>query len=119
MDGNGRWAQERGRSRLVGHRMGALAVRRTVRAAARKARVPAAIQVTVRIGDSSDHEWTDYWSSNIIDGRDEPLPSGYTVGPEDGIKQANNLVDEVGMVFRQVIFIPTYTNALGPRRSDL
>ena len=28
MDGNGRWAQERGRSRLVGHRMGAQAVRR-------------------------------------------------------------------------------------------
>ena len=35
MDGNGRWAQERGRSRLLGHRMGAVAVRRTVRAAAR------------------------------------------------------------------------------------
>ena len=35
MDGNGRWAQERGRSRLVGHRMGAAAVRRTVREAAR------------------------------------------------------------------------------------
>ena len=35
MDGNGRWAQERGRSRLVGHRMGAVAVRRTVREAVR------------------------------------------------------------------------------------
>jgi len=35
MDGNGRWAQERGRSRLFGHRMGALAVRRAVREAAR------------------------------------------------------------------------------------
>jgi len=33
MDGNGRWAQERGRPRAVGHRMGAAAVRRTVRAA--------------------------------------------------------------------------------------
>ena len=35
MDGNGRWAQERGRSRLLGHRAGVEAVRRTVRAAAR------------------------------------------------------------------------------------
>jgi undecaprenyl diphosphate synthase len=35
MDGNGRWAQERGRSRLLGHHMGAKAVRRTVREAAR------------------------------------------------------------------------------------
>ncbi len=35
MDGNGRWAQERGRSRLVGHRMGVAAVRRTVREAGR------------------------------------------------------------------------------------
>ncbi|MGO8703676.1 MAG: polyprenyl diphosphate synthase [Candidatus Brocadiia bacterium] len=35
MDGNGRWAQERGRSRLIGHRMGVIAVRRTVREAAR------------------------------------------------------------------------------------
>jgi undecaprenyl diphosphate synthase len=35
MDGNGRWAQERGRSRLVGHRVGTIAVRRTVREAAR------------------------------------------------------------------------------------
>ena len=35
MDGNGRWAQERGRSRLLGHRMGVAAVRRTVREAAR------------------------------------------------------------------------------------
>jgi len=35
MDGNGRWARERGRSRLLGHRMGAVAVRRTVREAAR------------------------------------------------------------------------------------
>ena len=35
MDGNGRWAQERGRSRLIGHHMGAMAVKRTVREAAR------------------------------------------------------------------------------------
>jgi undecaprenyl diphosphate synthase len=35
MDGNGRWARERGRSRRLGHRMGAMAVRRTVREAAR------------------------------------------------------------------------------------
>ena len=33
MDGNGRWAQLRGQSRSVGHREGAAAVRRTVRAA--------------------------------------------------------------------------------------
>jgi len=34
MDGNGRWAQRRGRSRMTGHRMGAAAVRRVVREAA-------------------------------------------------------------------------------------
>jgi undecaprenyl diphosphate synthase len=34
MDGNGRWAQSRGLPRIVGHRQGAEAVRRTVRAAA-------------------------------------------------------------------------------------
>lgn len=33
MDGNGRWAAERGLPRAVGHRMGVEAVRRTVRAA--------------------------------------------------------------------------------------
>jgi undecaprenyl diphosphate synthase len=33
MDGNGRWAQGRGRPRLVGHRAGAEAVRRAVKAA--------------------------------------------------------------------------------------
>jgi len=33
MDGNGRWAQERGLPRSLGHRMGVQAVRRTVRAA--------------------------------------------------------------------------------------
>jgi undecaprenyl diphosphate synthase len=33
MDGNGRWAKERGLPRAVGHRMGVEAVRRTVRAA--------------------------------------------------------------------------------------
>ena len=35
MDGNGRWAQARGLPRVTGHRAGALAVRRTVEAAAR------------------------------------------------------------------------------------
>jgi undecaprenyl diphosphate synthase len=35
MDGNGRWAQVRGHSRSAGHREGAAAVRRTVRAARR------------------------------------------------------------------------------------
>jgi undecaprenyl diphosphate synthase len=35
MDGNGRWAQQRGRSRSIGHKEGAAAVRRTVRAARR------------------------------------------------------------------------------------
>ena len=35
MDGNGRWAQLRGEPRVAGHREGALAVRRTVRAARR------------------------------------------------------------------------------------
>jgi undecaprenyl diphosphate synthase len=35
MDGNGRWARERGRPRTVGHRAGARAVRRTVEAAPR------------------------------------------------------------------------------------
>jgi undecaprenyl diphosphate synthase len=35
MDGNGRWAQLRGEPRVTGHREGALAVRRTVRAARR------------------------------------------------------------------------------------
>ncbi len=35
MDGNGRWAQLRGQPRSVGHREGAAAVRRTVRAARR------------------------------------------------------------------------------------
>jgi undecaprenyl diphosphate synthase len=35
MDGNGRWAQVRGQPRAVGHREGASAVRRTVRAARR------------------------------------------------------------------------------------
>ena len=35
MDGNGRWAQRRGLPRPVGHRMGALAVRRVVEHAAR------------------------------------------------------------------------------------
>jgi undecaprenyl diphosphate synthase len=34
MDGNGRWATERGRARRSGHRAGAAAVRRTVEAAA-------------------------------------------------------------------------------------
>ena len=33
MDGNGRWAERRGRPRYVGHRMGARAVRRTTEAA--------------------------------------------------------------------------------------
>ena len=33
MDGNGRWAEQRGLPRSVGHRMGVEAVRRTVRAA--------------------------------------------------------------------------------------
>lgn len=33
MDGNGRWAQQRGLSRIEGHRKGAIAVRRTVEAA--------------------------------------------------------------------------------------
>ena len=33
MDGNGRWARERGLPRAVGHRTGVEAVRRTVRAA--------------------------------------------------------------------------------------
>jgi undecaprenyl diphosphate synthase len=35
MDGNGRWAQLRGQARAAGHREGAIAVRRTVRAARR------------------------------------------------------------------------------------
>ncbi len=35
MDGNGRWAQQRGAARPLGHRTGAEAVRRTVRAARR------------------------------------------------------------------------------------
>jgi undecaprenyl diphosphate synthase len=35
MDGNGRWAQARGRPRIFGHRAGAQAVRRTVEAARR------------------------------------------------------------------------------------
>src|SRR5205085_2633353 len=35
MDGNGRWAQQRGMSRTRGHREGSEAVRRTVRAARR------------------------------------------------------------------------------------
>ena len=35
MDGNGRWATRRGRSRTAGHRAGATAVRRTVEAAPR------------------------------------------------------------------------------------
>src|SRR4029077_11297253 len=35
MDGNGRWAQLRGQERAIGHREGALAVRRTVRMARR------------------------------------------------------------------------------------
>ena len=35
MDGNGRWAQQRGKGRAIGHREGAAAVRRTVRAARR------------------------------------------------------------------------------------
>ncbi|RLB53468.1 MAG: di-trans,poly-cis-decaprenylcistransferase [Deltaproteobacteria bacterium] len=35
MDGNGRWAQQLGRARPLGHREGSLAVRRTVRAARR------------------------------------------------------------------------------------
>jgi undecaprenyl diphosphate synthase len=36
MDGNGRWARERGLSRMDGHRAGAEAVRRTLRAAAER-----------------------------------------------------------------------------------
>jgi undecaprenyl diphosphate synthase len=35
MDGNGRWAERRGRPRLVGHRVGAAAVRRVTEAALR------------------------------------------------------------------------------------
>lgn len=35
MDGNGRWAEKRGMSRVKGHREGAAAVRRTIEAAAR------------------------------------------------------------------------------------
>lgn len=35
MDGNGRWAQQRGMERVAGHKEGAAAVRRTVRAARR------------------------------------------------------------------------------------
>ncbi|HJK89926.1 MAG TPA: polyprenyl diphosphate synthase [Polyangiaceae bacterium LLY-WYZ-15_(1-7)] len=35
MDGNGRWAQDQGRIRSIGHREGSRAVRRTVRAARR------------------------------------------------------------------------------------
>jgi undecaprenyl diphosphate synthase len=36
MDGNGRWAQQRGRPRTAGHRQGIEALRRTVRAAAER-----------------------------------------------------------------------------------
>ncbi len=36
MDGNGRWARDRGKPRALGHRAGAQAVRRTVKAAARQ-----------------------------------------------------------------------------------
>jgi undecaprenyl diphosphate synthase len=36
MDGNGRWARARGKPRALGHRAGAQAVRRTVKAAARQ-----------------------------------------------------------------------------------
>jgi hypothetical protein len=93
---------------------------------ARRARIPAAVQLTLRVGDSGDYTWTDYFSSNIIDGRDEPLPVAQFYGnrdkpiPEiDGIKQVDQRADEVGMVFRQVIFIPNYIKALGPKRSDL
>ena len=35
MDGNGRWAQQRGASRVRGHKAGADSVRRVVRAARR------------------------------------------------------------------------------------
>ena len=35
MDGNGRWAQQQGKNRLVGHEAGAKAVRRTVEAASK------------------------------------------------------------------------------------
>jgi hypothetical protein len=94
--------------------------------AARRARVPAAVQVTMRIGDSSDHEWTDYYSTEIVDGYDQPRTDSYYIGgrtaggnPIDGIKQTDYYVDEVGMIFRLVMFIPTYINALGGRRGDL
>lgn len=36
MDGNGRWAKQRGLPRVAGHRAGAEAVRRTLRAAAKQ-----------------------------------------------------------------------------------
>ena len=35
MDGNGRWAEQRGMSRVKGHKEGAAAVRRTIEAAAK------------------------------------------------------------------------------------
>lgn len=95
-------------------------------AAARRARIPAAMQVTLRIGDSSDREWTDYYSAYILDGLDQPLPNANYLGarvsggsPVDGIKQMDTSADEVGMVFRYVVFIPTYLKALGLRRGDL
>jgi len=95
-------------------------------AAARRARIPAAMQVTMRIGDSSDREWTDYFSAYILDGLDQPLPNANYLGARvaggnaiDSIKQMDTSADEVGMVFRFVMFIPTYVKALGMRRGDL
>ncbi len=93
---------------------------------AARARIPAAVQVTLRIADPNEYEWTDFYSTEITDGRDEPRPRAQFLAPGrtddypgDGLKQADFRVDEVGIVFRQVIFIPSYIKALGPRRGDL
>jgi hypothetical protein len=53
------------------------------------------------------------------------MPAGNFLGnaslgdPVDGIKQANTSADEIGVMFRGVIFIPTYISAMGLKRSDL
>ena len=48
MDGNGRWATQRGLPRVAGHREGVKAAREMVRAARRSASVPHALRVLDR-----------------------------------------------------------------------
>ena len=91
MDGNGRWAKQRGLPRVAGHKAGAEAVRRTLQAAA-----DAGVEVLTLYAFSSEN-WrrsdeeiadmtglmraaTHYWSMSHGEGWDLPLSKAGAMG---------------------------------------